>query len=298
LLSAGRASLDCCIFTGARNVGGVWLVNRTRPKEKAAFVTIARIATLPGIVGSVSIPAIHINSLLLERRLTGFIIAVIFHSTPKAITFEDAKSVLLVVLAEVGEEFWHRKLVECSSDSFKAILGGMGSFNDLFICSQNNHRITDEKEPQANELLSCLTSVCYVTSQRGSVQPSEAVAACGTEQLVISGWRCLSCGYSQTSRYNIRAFIAAGRVRDALGIGIDQVLKLWIQPEDAKAVQDWADLAEQSKIHVTEDESWMRPCPSCGGNDTGVYRWEFKSGSFIPGGDNLPIRPECPQRQK
>jgi hypothetical protein len=155
-------------------------------------------------------------------------------STPKPISFEDARSVLLVVLSEVGEEFWHRKLIDCSSSSFGTILGGMGSFNDLIICRQNNHKITDEKEPLANELLSCLTAVGYVTSRRGSVQPSDAVAACGTARLALSGWRCLSCGYPQTSNYDARAFIAAVGIRYALAAGINQVLKLWNGPEEVE----------------------------------------------------------------
>lgn len=213
-----------------------------------------------------------------------------FRSNPKPISFEDAKSVLLVVLADVGEEFWHGKLADCSSSSFKTILGGMGSFNDLIICPQNNHQVTDEKEPLANELLSFLTSVCYVTSQRGSVQPSDAVAACARARLVLSGWRCLSCGYSQISSHDARAFIAAANVRDALGAGINLLLKLWKGPEDAKALQDLSDLAKQSKIHVTEDKSWMRPCPSCKGNDTCVYRWQLENGSFLPTADNLPMK--------
>jgi hypothetical protein len=215
---------------------------------------------------------------------------VFFRSDPKPISFEDAKSVLLAVLAEVGEEFWHGKLADCSSISFKKMLGGMGSFNDLIICPQNNHRISDQKEPLANELLSCLTSVCHVTSERGNIQPSDAVAVCTRARPVLSGWRCLLCGYSQISSYDARAFIAAADVRHALGAGINLLLKLWKGPEDAKALQDLSDLAEQSKIHVTEDKSWMRPCPSCKGNDTCVYRWQLENGSFLPAADNLPMK--------
>ena len=132
-----------------------------------------------------------------------------FGARPKLISFEDARAALLTLLGDVGEEFWREKLAGVSRDSFGRILGGMGSFTDLVICREKNHQITEEKEPLANQLLSCLTSVCYVTSKRGAVNPVEAVAACGTTGLVLSGWRCLVCGYSQVSHYNIRGFLAA-----------------------------------------------------------------------------------------
>jgi hypothetical protein len=211
-------------------------------------------------------------------------------SKVKPITFEDAKRVLLALLNDVSEEFWHGKLADTSAGSFRTILGGMGSFNDLVICPQNKHRIADEKEPLANELLSCLSSVCYVASRRDSLDPSDAVAACGTVGLVLTGWRCLACGHSQVSYCDIRAFIAAVAVREALKSGIDTVLELWNSKEDVEALGEMINLATKSGIIVTRDKAWMRPCPSCKENDTCVYRWNLENGSFVAGVDNLPMK--------
>jgi hypothetical protein len=214
---------------------------------------------------------------------------VLFRSKVKPITFEDAKRGLLALLADVGEEFWHGKVADASAGSFRGILGGMGTFNDLVICPQNKHRIADEKEPFANELLSCLTSVCYVASRCDSLDPFDAVTACGTVGLVLTGWRCLACGHSQVSYYDIRAFIATVAVREALKRGIDPVLQLWHRKEDVEALGEMINVATKSGIIVTHDKAWMRPCPSCKGNDTCVYRWNLENGLFVADADNLPM---------
>jgi hypothetical protein len=39
--------------------------------------------------------------------------------------------------------------------------GGMGSFNDLYICKANGHAIEDTDEPQANAILNKLSSRLY-----------------------------------------------------------------------------------------------------------------------------------------
>ncbi|HWD18228.1 MAG TPA: hypothetical protein VHB20_03030 [Verrucomicrobiae bacterium] len=57
-----------------------------------------------------------------------------FRKRGTVITFADARGVLSELLADVGEEFWNGKLAAVSRVSFKSILGGMGSFDDLIVC--------------------------------------------------------------------------------------------------------------------------------------------------------------------
>lgn len=55
---------------------------------------------------------------------------------------------------------------------FLAAFGGMGSLNDLRICPQNGHRITEAETPAANERLSRdlsdAWSLARVLSRRGT----------------------------------------------------------------------------------------------------------------------------------
>jgi hypothetical protein len=215
-----------------------------------------------------------------------------FRKKPNLVTFEHARSVLLTVLADVGEEFWREKLASVSSDSFRRLLGGMGSFSDLVICVENKHRVADDKEPLANELISCLRTVCYVTAQRGPIAMPDAVAACGTAKATLHGWRCLACGHSRVSNQDIRAFVAFIAVRDALKKDIEEVLHVWRSREDNDTIQRVVNLVTRSGIALSNDDAWMRPCASCKSEDTCVYRWQLREDSFLPTPDNLPLKPK------
>jgi hypothetical protein len=205
-----------------------------------------------------------------------------FRSRPRKISFHQAHAALLTLLEDVGEKFWHAKLKEVSIDTFSGVLGGMGSFSDLFLCAENNHRLTEDKEPLANALLDCLTATLYTASAEGSITATDAIAACGQVPDTLSGWRCGVCGYAQSSHYQLRALIAASAVRDALKDGTEGLLRLWQSSGDQKEFQRLLETAIKSGICPTKTTLDMRPCPSCESSDTAVSRWVLQGNSLVP----------------
>ena len=219
-----------------------------------------------------------------------------FWSKPKTISFADAQKVLVAVLRDVRCDDWAGRVASVSTGSFQSLLGGMGSFSDLVICRENHHDVSAEREPLTNALVSCLTSVCYTSARDGALTADSAVASCGTTGLVLSGWRCLTCGHAQVTARGVRSLIAAIEVRRALRDGItkrtpsDTLLELWRAPEDSEAVRLLVERARARGIGHSDTDGWMRPCPACGSDDTCVYRWRDGGARFVPTEDNLPLR--------
>jgi hypothetical protein len=219
-----------------------------------------------------------------------------FWSKPKTISFDDARRVLVTVLKDVRCNDWAERVGGISASSFRSLLGGMRSLSDLVICRENHHDVAADREPLANELATCLTSVCCVASRDGDPTADAAVASCGTISLVLTGWRCLVCGCVQMTSRGARSLIAAVDVRRAIRDGIaqrspsDALLALWREPEDSDAVRVLIEKAQASGIRYAEGDSWMRPCPGCGSDDTFVYRWRQDHDRFVPTDDNLPLR--------
>jgi hypothetical protein len=219
-----------------------------------------------------------------------------FWSKPKTISFDDAQRVLVTVLKDVRCTDWAGRVAAVSPSSFRSLLGGMGSFSDLVICRENHHEISSEREPLANELVSCLSSVCYTSSREGALTADTAVASCGTLSLVLSGWRCLACGHAQTTSRGVRSLISGIGVRRSIRDGIaqrspsDTLIALWRAPEDSDTVRSFVERARTSGVGYSESDSWMRPCPACGGDDTCVYRWREDGDRFVPTDDNLLLR--------
>lgn len=219
-----------------------------------------------------------------------------FWSKPKTISFPDAQKVLVAVLRDVRCDDWAGRVAAASTGSFQSLLGGMGSFSDLVICRENHHDVSADREPLANELVGCLTSVCYTSSKDGALTADSAVASCGTTSLVLSGWRCRACGHALVTARGVRSLIAAIEVRRALQDGItrrspsDTLLELWGAPEDSEAVRLLVKRATASGIGHSDSDGWMRPCPACGSDDTCVYRWRDEGARLAPAEDNLPLR--------
>ena len=219
-----------------------------------------------------------------------------FRSTPKTISFEDAQRILVIVLRDVRSGSWADRVAGVSAGSFDSLLGGMGSLSDLVICRENHHEVSVDKEPLANELVSCLSSICFTASREGALSADAAVGSCGTTRLVLSGWRCLACGYARINSIGARSLIAAVKVRRSIREGVaqraasDALLKLWRDPSDSDDVRPLIDKAQTSGIKYSEKEGWMRPCPECGSDDTCVYRWREDLSKFVPTDDNLQLR--------
>ena len=220
-----------------------------------------------------------------------------WRSKPNKISFEDARKVLVTVLRDVRSD-WAEKIASVTAMQFPKQSGGMGSFSDLVIDQANGHEITPNRQPLANELLSCLREICYVTSESRelSLSADAAVSSCGTLDLVLTGWRCLSCGYAQTTPTQIGYLIAAVQVRKTIregiteGAPVDALISLWRAEENTVRVRALLDQVQSSRIQYTHDEAWMRPCPRCGSEDTCAYRWKEIGHTFVPTDDNLPLR--------
>jgi hypothetical protein len=235
------------------------------------------------------------------------------------------------LLCAVGESYW-AQWVQDSVDRWRDThdtshhlsgYAGMGSFNDVYICRQNRHTVTELQEPWVNALLLWLRAICFFLAKQpdrsfaaevlfdsvgrfdaplsafvGGDKADQSIRGLA-EEPVLSGWRCLNCGYAQVSRRHLDAFIAddilPGMVFHAcetctLNQLVDQVL--------AGDLADITDRREQvaealrrSNISLSDSDEWMRPCPSCGSYNTAVYRWKrsaVREAQFEPTDDNLP----------
>jgi hypothetical protein len=175
--------------------------------------------------------------------------------------------------------------------------GGMGSFSDVIICRQNGHQIAAEKEGLANEILNCFSAICFV-SAKSSLTADEAVSACGTLSMVLQGVRCLNCGYAGVNLDNLACFHAAITVRKLLREGIEcgdlfqRVTAYWTSYSPQRETQPLKAWLGPSHIEFRDTQGMMRPCPSCGSQDTAIYRWNLKGQRFESSADNLSLRPK------
>jgi hypothetical protein len=183
----------------------------------------------------------------------------------------------------------------------------MGSFTDIVICRENRHTVTELQEPWANALLLWLQALCFFLAKQpqrsfaaerlfnavGKLDAplsafeggDRADASCrgSAEKPRLSGWRCRLCGYAQVSYRNTEAFIADDVLPDmifhaceklTLDLLVDRVLA--DEPADITGRREqMATALASSNISLHDCAGWMRPCPSCGSNETEVYYWRW-----------------------
>lgn len=244
----------------------------------------------------------------------------------------EALKAMNSLLATVGEQYWQKEISkhirqwESRRDAsmHRGIYGGMGSFNDVIICSANGHRVSEEQEPWVNILFGWLKSLCYQLSSEPEQRPTACELAKGlgyhdsnlaafvggkratekqrklsSAQGQIQGWRCLLCGYGQVSKLDIRYSVAEAMVPvllfEAAEVGsleklVSEALGLRIQGvKEAEARSK--EVIESANIKVVDAQrGFMRPCPHCGEEDTAVYRWSIKGAVVSPSDDNLPLK--------
>ncbi len=215
------------------------------------------------------------------------------------ITFREAVVATHWLLSTVNENKWISHFASYrngNTDGFTNVYGGMGSFNDLVLCKANNHRIENDKEPLANELLNCLSSIAYTAAGKGELTAHEAITACGNIGSELSGWRCRDCGYGELSPDSIYSFAAYYDVRQAIETGIktesflDSIKAVWNQFNSTEKVNRFRKAVKISEISLSQSTGWMRPCPKCQKEDTCVYRWDFNGRKFVPSQDNLAVK--------
>lgn len=248
--------------------------------------------------------------------------------------FENSLVAMKNLLDAVGETHWAGWIAtdlqdwreDRDSSHHLAAYGGMGSFNDMWITRGNRHTVTRAQEPWANSLFVWLKAICFHLAKH----PTEFLTAEALSRLVgrsvpslsafvggenappsmrgyatpvfkFKGWRCLRCGFSETSSGDIEDMVAENllpglvfRSCETLTLDrlVDEVLALTI--EEANELREKLTTAiKQNGIALNDREDWMRPCPNCGQDDTAVYRWVVSGdgqNSVEPSADNLPMR--------
>ena len=216
---------------------------------------------------------------------------------------------LISLLDRCGDVAWrdsikhHLDLWRSSGESevHRTIYGGMGSFNDLVICEYNGHNVEPDQEPWVNTLLMYLQSLALEYSRKPTVLPDESkiMWSLRPDRVIIQGWRCLRCGYSEASPTDIDAYLCGrflkakiaacfltGDVEDI----VDSCLKMEFEGlDEARALTASSLEAISAKVQPAED--WNEPCPKCNEHDKAVYSWEVDENNKIsPCPDNLPLR--------
>jgi hypothetical protein len=231
------------------------------------------------------------------------------------ITYEDALQAMELLLDSVGEHHWRdwvrQDLTEwrCAKQvgHHLSAYGGMGSFNDLYLCRTNRHDVTEAQEPWVNCLFEDLRSICYHLARHTGRRVSSAGLArtMGRVGVELSGWRCLACGYAEVTQRDTEWYIARHLVRrgilDTCASGdlaafFRSVLTVNLPELDAERAA-LSKSVLSSGLRLTAREGWLRPCPNCGGQNTAVFRWVRASRGelFVPASNNLPPgRPTLP----
>jgi len=248
--------------------------------------------------------------------------------------YEQALIAMKQLLSTVGESHWAQWLEQDIRDwraardttHHRSAYGGMGSFNDIWICRANSHAVSEAQEPWVNALFEWLKALCYFLvshpsetfavrqlAQHIGRRDSSLAAFVGgdrapasmrgyvTDDPKLQGWRCLRCGHSEVSSKDIETLLAQDLVphtvfdsceHSALSGLVDQILNRDIPR--LEAIHECVDSAVAASGIVHNDrDGWMRPCPKCGRDDTAVYRWRLKTNGgwhFDSSDDNVAMR--------
>lgn len=214
--------------------------------------------------------------------------------------YSDALNAMHDLLGTLGEQHWRSWIAQDIDEweSQKSVrhhlsaYGGMGSFNDIGF-----------EDVWLGTLFDDLKSTCYFFAHHPNGKPDihALERSMGNVDFKLSGWRCLACGYGAVSHRDIDYFIARRVIRRRILAEAERTrLQEFVgsvvrsHPSDAVLtpgrVAAWAD---RSGLHIREANDWMRPCLSCGSDDTAVYRWLLVDEGgyrFVPSPDNLPLR--------
>jgi hypothetical protein len=164
--------------------------------------------------------------------------------------------------------------------------GGMGSFNDVWICAANGHSIQGWQEPWANTLLEELKSLSYLLAKHILQNTDPDIHDIRKEFLQtgngqLQGSRCLACGFSALSEQSIDNHIAPQIIHEEIINGLENnqmnvsVIKcvnadFQIAQEKRSRIKE---MMSRARISYRKNPAFMRPCDQCGSDDTAVYRW-------------------------
>ena len=247
--------------------------------------------------------------------------------------YENCLQAMVHLLSLVGERYWSESIRQDilvwqdfrDTSHHLSTYGGMGSFNDIWICGENSHQVTETLEPWVNSLFGWLRSVAFYLAKHPSdtVSAEEIRANVGwydsvfvafvggdkvrddargrvsDRRIRLEGWRCFQCGQSEVTERDLDRYIAENLLPElvfeacekrALTDLVESVMALRIPGYEAILTELKAAVTE-SGITLVQRKDWMRPCPSCDGHNTGVFRWILTVGDparFEASDDNVP----------
>jgi hypothetical protein len=236
-------------------------------------------------------------------------------------TYSNALRALEYLLDKVGEIHWRDWLREdmalwVSSKEVAHHLsgyGGMGSLNDLWICAQNGHALTELQEPWVNRLLTLFRNLCFQLAHtplkernigaivgkssfsifgiffRGRRFPSSGLMPKWIAQanIHLNCWRCLNCNYKETHPRSIEDVLAEvilpcqislARTEQELIVIVDNTLSFGF-PETKMMREQLKDAIQKNGVAIVERNGWMRPCPRCGSQETEVCKLDMYLGN-------------------
>jgi hypothetical protein len=201
----------------------------------------------------------------------------------------DALKAMHHLLDALGEHHWSSWISEDidewenhrSTQHHISAYGGMGSFNDMAFDDVWLATLFDD-----------LKSSCYYFAHHVRDKPDIASLerSMGNHGFELGGWRCLVCGYGVVSSRSIDYFIARRIIRQRILAAaehtqlrelVDSVIRS--RPVDktltTERVANWI---EESGLHIRDSNDWVRPCPSCGSDNTAVFGWLPSNESIHP----------------
>lgn len=245
--------------------------------------------------------------------------------------YENCLLAMKDLLSKVGVEYWAEQIRQDilvwqdfrDTSRHLSAYGGMGSFNDIWICRENLHRVTEVQEPWVNSLFGWLRSVAFYLAKH----PSDSVSAeklrtnvgsydsifvafvggdkvcddargrISDRRLQLEGWRCLQCARCEVTERDLNRYIAENILPELIFDAcekrtltdlVDSVMALCIPGYETFSAELKTAVAE-SGIPFVQRRDCMRPCPTCGGHNIGGFRWLLTGGNparFEPSEDN------------
>lgn len=248
--------------------------------------------------------------------------------------YELTLEAIKLLLEAVGDEHW-AKWIQEDIDKWRetrdvshhlSAYGGMGSLNDVILCSTNGHNVTKTQEPFVQSLFEWLRSVCYYLALNPDIEITEVnlkkavgrfesilVAFVGGEKApssmkgyaddfnILHGCRCLHCNHLELTKHDLNFYIAAQTIPNmvfeaseklTLNTLVSRVLQMDI-PNLVKIQQTLSKAASEAGITMSERTGWMSTCPKCKSKNIAAYRWNVRIDTTIqitPANDNLPLK--------
>jgi hypothetical protein len=210
--------------------------------------------------------------------------------------FVAAAEATVELLDRCGEKPLARKIREAldgyartaNVEPFLGLFEGTGSLHDLILSEKSGHKITALQFPWVNTLLQALLGLASSAGQ--SIHAREKFS---TDQSwfewhrKIQGWYCSDCEYTSLNAVEIEAAIAAWTISEEFKphapADCRRAVETALKGDSATIARRREALRENARIaniSLAEQDREKRPralpCPKCGSDKTGVFRWILK----------------------